>query len=73
MRDILKYDSVCGLLKRFRERVNRSPAEQDARDKLLAAAVTDEALETAVRSIEEYKEYLGRLEQELSDNIKENG
>ena len=61
MRDILRYDEICGLLKAFREEVNGLPADHETRGTALEAAVTDEALEAARLGAENYKEYLDRI------------
>ena len=65
MRDIMSYDGICGMLKRFRDRVKQSGAAET--DAALAAAVTDAALETALGSEAEYGEYLAGLERKLKE------
>ncbi len=64
-RGLLSYDGICGMLRGFRDKVNGSSADAEARTAALEAAVSDEALDTALRSSEEYKEYLAGLEAKL--------
>lgn len=67
MSDILKYDEVCGALRGFRKKVNSCDAAREKRDRLLMAAVTDEALCTAMDEPERYMKYLSLLESEICD------
>ena len=55
------------MLRDFRQRIKTGAADERAREAALEAAVTDEALEAALRSSVEYEMYLDRLERQFSD------
>ncbi len=67
MRGLMRYDYICGMLRDFRQRIKTGAADERAREAALEAAVTDEALEAALRSSVEYEMYLDRLERQFSD------
>lgn len=63
VKNIMKYDELCGILGEYRRRVIDNVKDSSEKDRLLSVAVTEEMLSLGLENPEEFKKLLKRLYQ----------